>query len=290
MYNQKLQELVKLLLKCPMTAKMIFIASSNFSYPYRNIGNLRNELKSYFDRGILGRQPIPSTNRGQNEYLYFLARKAKQLPELSDMVLPNATFQGYSGSFWHSAATSEFISHWERSAGEVKPPVKTLVAIRDGYFKAPLDVSFLDSKRTTALLPDYTFVVDINGVPNLIFLEVFNNPALISPLSPQSVGRSVRFKFAKYGQFRHGFQAHQIIRDLQQQLDCCFSGFRVLTVTTRGETHRNSLLAWARKDGYRTMFYFATMNDIRKANLFVEPVWALPNGKHRGLSERGVDG
>jgi hypothetical protein len=265
-----------------MTSEMIFRASKNFRIPYTSLGNLRNDILHLHAQGFIGRQKIPSENRGQKEYLYFPAKGVRRLPELKDLSLPDSAFRGFSGSQWHSEATSEFVSHFERSAGELKPRVKTLAAIRDGYFTATLHMNA--QENTTSLKPDYTLVADINGEVCLLFVEIFNNPALVNPLSPQSVGRSVRFKMSKYKMFQQALQQHPVVADLQSQFNCRFHGFRVLTVTTRSDSHKNSLVAWAKKDGFQTMFYFASMDGIRSANLFGDPVWSLPNGTKRGLT------
>ena len=277
-------DIIWLLIKCPMTSEMIFRASKNFRIPYTSIGNLRNDLLHLHALGFIGRQRIPSTGRGQKEYLYFPAKGVKRLPELSNLSLPDAAFRGFSGSQWHSEAISEFVSHFEKSAGDLKSRVKPLVAIRDGYFVATLRMNTAQ-ESTTSLKPDYTLVADIDGVVSLLFVEIFNSPALVNPLSPQSVGRSVRFKMAKYKAFQQVLHLHPVVADLQSQFNCRFLGFRVLVVTTKGDAHRNSLVAWAKKDGFQTMFYFAAMDGIRSANLFTAPVWSLPNGMKRGLTD-----
>lgn len=283
MLETKTTDIIWLLIRCPMTAEMIFRASRNFRILYRNLGNLRNDLKSLHGKGLLGRQPIPSDGKGQKEFLYFPARTVRRLPEFADMGLPEATFRGFSGPRWHAEATSEFISHFERSAGEIKPRVRILASVRDGYFRASPDIAEEKGGRTTALIPDHTLVAEVDGETCLLFVEVFNSPALHSPLSPQSVGRSVRFRMAKYKAFKTEFRGHPVIRDLELQLGCRFQGFRVLVVAAKGEAQKASLLSLARADGYKTMFYFASLDGVRSANIFTDPVWSLPKGSDCGI-------
>lgn len=285
MFRIRYLDILWLLIKCPMTSDMIFRASAGFRIPYASLGNLRNDLTHLHAQGFVGRQQIPSTGRGQKEFLYYPARGIRRLPELRDLSLPDSAFRGFSGSQWHSEATSEFVSHFERCAGELKPRVKSLASIRDGYFSASLQMNTINREQTTSLKPDYTLIAEIDSEVCLLFVEIFNNPALVNPLSPQSVGRSVRFKMAKYRTFQQVLHQHPVVSDLQNQFDCRFQGFRVLMVTTRNETYTNSLVAWAKKDGFQTMFYFASMDDIRSANLFTDTVWSLPNGTKRGLTD-----
>ena len=276
-------DIIWLLLKSPMDSEMIFRASANFRIPYTSIGNLRNDILLLHEQGFINRQAIPSTSRGQKRFLYFPNKRIKRLPQFSDMYLTNAAFRGFSGSQWHSEATSEFVSYFEHDAGALKPRIKIHASIRDGYFKAPLKVDLHNSEKTTSLIPDYTLVPEIDGEPSLLFLEMFNTPALINPFSPQSVGRSVRFKMFKYKTFRSSLQKHPVIEDLQNQFGHRFHGFRVLMVTTQDDSHLKRLLSCAKKDGYQTMFYFSTMDQIRSSNLFTDNIWSLPNSTQRGL-------
>jgi hypothetical protein len=57
----------------------------------------------------------------------------------------------------------------------------------------------------------------------------------------------------------------------------------VLVVTTKGEIHKNSLLNCAKTMDCRSMFYFATMEEVKSANLFTDPVFTLPDGQKTGL-------
>ena len=275
-------DIIWLLIKAPMTAEMIFRASKSFRIPYTSLGNLRNDLKTLHSKGLLARQEVPSEGRGQKEFLYYPSSRVKRLPAFSGLSLPAATFRGFSGSLWHSEAISDLVSHVERGAGELRPRVRVVASIRDGYFHAPLEVQTSGGTLTTSLKPDHTMVIEMDGEASLFFVEVFNAPSLISPLSPQSVGRSVRFRMTKYKAFQPEFQTHPVCVELQRQLGVLFQGFRVLTVTTR-EGLKENLCSMAREDGYKTMFYFAALEDIQKANLFTDPIWSLPNGESRGL-------
>ena len=96
MLKSRYLDIIWLLIKTPMTAEMLYRASKNFRIPYTNIGNLRNDVLYLHGQGFIGRQKVPSVSRGQKEYLYYPAKKAKHLPPFSDLGLPEAAFKGFS--------------------------------------------------------------------------------------------------------------------------------------------------------------------------------------------------
>ena len=267
-----------------MTASMILRASKNFKHPFHSIGTLRNELKSLHNGDWVNRQKIPSITAGEKEFIYFPSKKIKKVDYFEEMLLPDATFEGFSGHKWHAEAISDFMSHFERCAGAIKNRVHILCTVQDRYFQETVDVRFLGESNKVALEPDQVIVAKIDGTINLLFLELWNQPALVNPRKPASISRSIRFRMAKYKGFAGLFRRHSQIRHWETEHQHRFKGFRVLMVTTKGGIQRDSLLSWAKHDGYKSMFYFATMDDIRHAgNLFTKPVWHLPNGKIRGL-------
>ncbi|MBN2526973.1 MAG: hypothetical protein JXR76_11320 [Deltaproteobacteria bacterium] len=275
---------MELLIKYPMTASMIFRASRNFKNPYGSIGTLRNELKSLHDGEWIQRQKLPSVRKGEREFIYFPSKKIKRVDCFEEHQLSDATFEGFSGHEWHAEAVSDFMSHVERCAGTIKERVQILCTVQDRYFQQAVHVTFLGDDKQTALEPDHVLVVKIDGAINLLFLELWNQPALANPRKPASISRSIRFRMAKYKSFAGNFRQNHQVRQWETEFRHRFKGFRVLMVTTRGDAPRNRMLSIAKNDGYRSMFYFATMDDIRQsANIFTKPVWHLPNGKVRGL-------
>ncbi len=278
------RDIIRMLIRYPLTAEQLLRASLSFERPYTNATQLKADLLDLFRRGILNREPIPSTTRGQKQYYYFLKRKARLiLPEVAEIAPRSAVFRGFTESPWHTLATSDFMSHFERSAGELKDRVRVVVPIRPRYFRAKVQVDGPNGLEIVAIEPDYTQVVRFDGEANLFFVEIVNHTAIINPLASQSVTRSFRFKMSKYKALQKVFRGHHIIRSIERSYQCRFKGFRVLVVTTKGEENKHNLLACAKGQGFRKMFYFATMKEVAEGNLFADPVWSLPSGSKRGL-------
>lgn len=275
-------DIVRLLIRYPMTAEMIFCASRNFEKPYTNYSQVKTDLAELIRRGFLNRQEVPATGRGQKRFLYFLKRKAALLvPEVEDVGRSSAVFRGFTEAPWHTLAVSEFMSRFEASAGQLPGRVKILASIRPRYFEANVVVETARGREATSLVPDYTHIVELDGVFNLLFFELQHKAAVICPVSPQSLNRSFKFKLAKYKAFQRLLQGHHLIQHLQKVLGCRFPGFRVLVATTKSELNRRNLMECAR--GYKKMFYFTTMEEAARMNLFSEPAWSLPAGHKRAL-------
>jgi|GEM_PF-5751891 len=194
------------------------------------------------------------------------------IPEVKDILKKSSVFRGLSDSPWHTLATSKFMSHFEKSAGELKDQVQIVVPIRPRYFRAKVNVVTPQGRENIILEPDYTQVVKINGEANLFFVEIVHHTAVINPMASQSVTRSFRFKMTKYKALQNTFRKHEIIRTIANDYKCSFNGFRVLVVTTRGEENKRNLLACAKKQGHKKMFYFATMEEVGQGNLFRDSV------------------
>jgi len=267
-------DIVKTLIRGPRTARMLYQSSTNFEIPYPSLWKIQVDLAYLKEQGFLGRQELPTQGPGQNEYLYFLKKKARLIePDVDDISSSSCVLRGLSSSAWHTLATSEFLSHMERSAGEVKDRVRLIASKQDGYFKASLEMKPFDETATTSLKPDYTQVLMIDGVPSLFFVEIQHKAAIINPVARHSVSRSFMYKLAKYKAFQRTYRNHEYIREIQAMYGCGFTGYRVLVVTTKGEDSRQSLLLCAKNNHHGNMFYFTTMEEITKHNMFIDSIW-----------------
>lgn len=276
--------LLRLLLDAPMTSEWVLHASAAFPKPYRSLGRVREVMAELAQRGLLRRVPMLETHQGQRRWLYFLAPAAKRLlPELADLRASAAPFQVPRDPQAHALATAEFVAHLYRSVGESGGRARLLASLRDGLLRA--DVDLPEARRRHHLrqvVPDHTALVELDGRPQLLLLELQNRGAVTLPASPQSVPRSFQFKLAKHKAWLATFREHPIVAQMIAAHGS-LAGFRVLVVTTRGAANLQNLLSAA--SSYAKLFYFTTLDAVRRGNLLLDPIWQLPNGNVRAIAD-----
>jgi hypothetical protein len=275
--------LLRLLLDAPMTAEWALHASAVFSKPYRSVGRVREVFAELAERGLVRRVPMLETHQGQRRWLYYLAPAAKRLlPELADLRASAAPFQPPRDPQAHALAVAEFIAHLYRSVGQSGGRARLLVSLRDGLLRADVNLPDARGRHLRQVVPDHTALVELDGRPQLLLLELQNRGAVILPGSPQSVPRSFQFKLAKHKAWLTTFREHPIIAQMIAAHGP-LPGFRVLVVTTRGEAHRKNLLAAASQ--YSKLFYFTSLDCIRQHNVLLDPIWQLPNSTVRAIAD-----
>ena len=275
MKSSRITDLLKTTLRCPRTARMVFLASAGFECPYTNFTQVKTDLKSMADEGVLGRVDVPSRKSGRCEFLYYPKSKAKRLlPELRPFKSTSSLFRP-PGTSEHTLFVSEFVSHFERSAGGLNDRVEILETKKDGNFVSEVIMDADSGGKTVRLIPDSTFLVDIGGTVNLFFLELQNHVRSIASVSKQSVTKTFREKLMKYKAFQRDFRHHPFIHEAEELYGCRILGFRVLMVTTKNELNRDRLVACARSMGYGELFHFATMEAVRQNNVFTDLMWSL---------------
>ena len=268
-------DIVKAVIRSPRTARMVYLASAGFECPYTNFTQVKTDLRRMTEEGMLGRVEVPPRRSGRCEFLYHARSKAKRLlPELRPFKSTSAVFR-VPGASEHTLYVSEFVSHLERSAGGLKDRVQILETKRDGCFTAEVQIDTDKGGKTVRLIPDGMFLVDINGTVNLFFLELQNHVRSIDSVSKQSVSKTFREKLMKYKAFQRDYRQHPFVSEAEALYGCRIPGFRVLVVTTKNEMNRERLRACAQSIGYGEMFHFATMEEIRRANVFTDPMWSL---------------
>ncbi len=269
-------DVVKAVIRSPRTAKMIFIASSFFDSPYTNFTQVKADLKNMTIEGYLTRFALSSEKEGRREMLYLPTRKASELvPELAELPKNSVMFRIPKRFDDHSRAIMEIVSLFERSAGELKDRVEILEVKRDGYFHAKVELKVEGSYRTIGLKPDYTILAELDGKVSLFFLELENRPRSVESVTPQSINKTFKEKLMKYKAFQSNFKRHSFIKEAGEIYGCLVPGFRVLIVTTKNEMNRNRLVTCARSMGYGEMFHFATIEEMRQANVFTDLIWSL---------------
>lgn len=274
--------IVKAVLRSPRTARMVYLASVGFEYPYTNFTQVKTDLRRMTDDKLLGRVEVPPQRSGRCEFLYYVRSKAKHLlPELRPFKSTSAVFR-VPGTSEHSLYVSEFVSHLERSAGGLKDCVEILETKQDGCFVAKISMDIDNGERVVRLIPDGTFLVDIGGKVNLFFLELQNRVRSIESATKQSVSKTFQEKLMKYKSFQQDFRKHPFVREAEELYGGRIPGFRVLIVTTKNELNRNRLVTCARAMGYGELFHFATIEEVRKNNVFIDPIWSLTtSGENR---------
>jgi hypothetical protein len=170
---------------------------------------------------------------------------------------------------------SEFVSHFERSAGGLNDRVEILETKKDGSFVSEVMMDADSGGKNVRLIPDSIFLVDIGGTVNLFFLELQNHVRSIASVSKQSVTKTFREKLMKYKAFQRDFKQHPFVREAENLYGCRIPGFRVLIVTTKNELNRDRLVTCARSMGYGELFHFATMEKVRRNNFFTDLMWSL---------------
>jgi hypothetical protein len=275
--------ILRLLLDAPMTSEWLLYASALFPKPYRSLSRVREVLAELTERGLLRRAPMLETHQGQRRWLYYLAPAAKRLlPELGELPASAGPFQRPRDPQAHALALAEFVAHLYRSAGQSGGRARLLVSLRDGMLRAEVDLAEARGKHQRQVVPDHTALVEIDGRPQLLLVELQNRGAVILPASAQSVSRSFRFKLVKYKAWLASFRQHSIIEQMVAAYGP-LTGFRVLVITTRGEANRRNLLSAA--SSYAKLFYFTTLEAVRQANLLLDPIWELPNGTVRAIAD-----
>ncbi len=275
--------ILRLLLDAPMTSEWLMQASAAFPKPYRSLSRVREVLARLTIDGLVRRVPMLETHQGQRRWLYFLAPAAKRLlPELGELRANAAPFHPPQDPRAHALAVAEFVAHAYRSTGESRGRARLLASLRDGMLRAEVHLPEAHGRHQRLLVPDHTFLLELDGRPQLLLLELQNRGAVILPASPQSVTRSFQFKLAKHKAWLAHFRDHPVIAQLTAAYGP-LTGFRTLVVTTRSEANRRHLLAAA--SGYAKLFYFATLEQVRRHNLWLDPIWELPNRKVRAVAD-----
>jgi hypothetical protein len=266
-----------------MTSEWMLHASASFPMPYRSLSRVREVLAELAQDGVLGRAPMLEDHQGQRRWLYFLAPGAKRiLPDLAALRAGSGPYRAAADPLGHSLAVAEFVAHAHRSAGQSGGRVRILEGLRDGSLRTNVRVATRDGELITAVVPDHTLLVEVDGLPQLLLLEMQNCGAVILPGSPQSVRRSFRFKLAKHKALVATFRTHPVVQRMITGHGP-LAGFRTLVVAARGETSMRHLLSAA--SGYTKLFYFATLEQTRRHNLFLDPFWTLPGGRTRAVSD-----
>jgi hypothetical protein len=268
-------DIVKAVLRSPRTARMIYLASAGFECPYTNFTQVKADLRRMTDDGALGRVEVPPQRSGRCEFLYYPKSKAKRLlPELRPFKSTSAVFR-VPGTSEHSLFVSEFVSHLERGAGGLADRVEILETKRDGCFTAKVLLDADNGEKPVRLIPDNTFLADIGGTVNLFFLELQNHVRSIESSTKQSISKTFQEKLMKYKAFQRDFRQHPFVREAEELYGCRIPGFRVLIVTTKNELNRDRLVTCARSMGYGELFHFATIEEVRRNNVFTDPMWSL---------------
>ncbi|MCA9700582.1 MAG: replication-relaxation family protein [Myxococcales bacterium] len=275
--------ILRLLLDAPMTCGWLLHASASFPRPYRSLARIREVMAALHARGLVKRVPMLELHQGQRRWLYYLAPAARRLvPEIADLRPGSGPLAPPADPRAHALAVAEFVAHLHRAAGEAGERARVLESLRDGALRAEADLPEAKGKRQRLVVPDHTFLVEVDGAPQLLLLELQNRGAVILPASPQSVARSFRFKLAKHKAFLAGFREHPLVAQMVAAHGP-LPGFRVLVVTTRTESSMRHLLSAA--GGYAKLFYFTTLDRVRAANLILDPIWELPSGAVRAIAD-----
>lgn len=277
------EEILRLLLSAPMTCEWLMQASAAFPKPYRSLSRVREVLADLTARGLVKRVPMLETHQGQRRWLYFLAPAAKRLlPELAELRANAGPFHPPTDPRAHALAVAEFVAHLYRSVGQSGGRARLLESLRDGALRLEADLAEARGKDQRQVVPDHSFLVELDGRPALLLLELQNRGAVILPASPQSLTRSFRFKLAKHKALLTGFRQHPVITQMIAAHGP-LPGFRTLVVTTRSEANLRHLLTAA--DGYAKLFYFTTLAQVRERNLLLDPIWTLPSGSMRAIAD-----
>jgi DNA-binding MarR family transcriptional regulator len=277
------EHILRLLLDAPMTSEWLLQASAAFPRPYQSLSRVREVLAQLSADGLVRRVPMLETHQGQRRWLYFLAPAAKRLlPELAELRANAGPFHPPRDPRAHALAVAEFVAQVYRSIGQSDGRARLLASLRDGALRAEVQLPEAQSRYQRLIVPDHTFLLELDGQPQLLLLELQNRGAVILPASPQSVTRSFQFKLAKHKAWLAHFREHPVIAQLIAAHGP-LAGFRTLVVTTRSEANLRHLLAAA--SGYAKLFYFSTLEQARQHNLLLDPIWELPNGKVRAIAD-----
>lgn len=264
-----------------MTCEWLLHASASFPKPYRSLDRVRRVMANLHGLGLVRRFPMLEAHQGQRRWLYCLAPAARRwVPEIADLRAGARPFHPPSDPRAHALAVAELVAHMHRAAGESGGRARVLEGLRDGTLRAEVEMPEARGSQQRQVIPDHTFLVEVDGLPQLLLLELQNRGAVILPASPQSATRSFRFKLAKHKAFLRTFRAHPLIAPMIAAHGP-LPGFRVLVATTRTEASMRHLLAAA--SDYASLFYFTTLDRIREGNLILDPIWELPNGTVRGI-------
>lgn len=273
--------ILRLLLEAPMTCEWLLHASAAFPKPYRSTRRVQETMVGLLREVLVRRVPMTETHQGQRRWLYYLAPAAKRLiPEIADLRATAGPFRPPCDPRAHALAVAEFVAHLHRAAGESHGRARVLESLRDGALRAEVQLPEAMGARQRRVVPDHTFLVEVDNRPQLLLLELQNRGAVILPVSPQSVARSFRFKLAKHKAWLADFREHPLIAQMIAAHGP-LPGLRVLVVTTRTEANMRHLLTAA--SDYAKLFYFTTLDRVRKRNLVLDPIWELPNGTVRGI-------
>ncbi|OGF16685.1 MAG: hypothetical protein A2509_00220 [Candidatus Edwardsbacteria bacterium RIFOXYD12_FULL_50_11] len=282
MSDTRRSNIVRSLLKYPLTADLLRVISQAWDTPYRSRSRARSDLAAMVQDGYLGRQPVATTRPGQREYLYFLQPKARLIvPEIEHVAKKTSVFRGFSESSpTHLLAVSQFCACLERSAGEARVPI--VGVRRPHHFRVSIVASTRRGQERVSLIPDYTFVVPVGVHHEALFLELQNRTAAIMPVRDES-GRSLRFKLAKYRAFAATFRQHFAVQELEAQLGVKLTGFRVLVVTTGDDNTLRALMRANQQRGFDHLFWFSTTAKTAVDNIFTAPIWSLNTRKNQIL-------
>jgi DNA-binding MarR family transcriptional regulator len=279
----KINEMIilRLLLDAPMTSEWLLQASTAFPKPYRSLSRVREVLADLSKQGLVRRSPMLEAHQGQRRWLYFLAPAAKRLlPELADLRAGSGTFHPPADPRAHALAVAEFVAHFYRSVGQSGGRARLLESLRDGALRAEVELPEARYSHQRQVVPDHTFLLELDGRPQLLLLELQNRGAVILPGAPQSAMRSFRFKLAKHKALLARFRQNPVIGQMIA-VHGPLPGFRTLVVTTRTEANLRHLLAAS--EGYAKLFYFTTLEKVRHHNVILDRIWRLPNGTVRAI-------
>lgn len=274
---------LRLLLDAPMTCKWVLIASAAFPKPYRSVSRVREVMAEFAERGLVRRVPLAEAHQGQRRWLYLLAPAAKRLmADLVGLRAGTGPFRVPAEPREHALAVAEFVAHLYRSVGESGGRGRLLFSLRDGILRAEVNLPAARVDPRRQLIPDHTTLVELDGRPQLLLLELQNRGAVILPASARSVTRSFGFKLAKHKAWLASFREHPIVARMIA-VHGPLPGFRVLVVTTRGGAHLSHLLEAAAP--YTKLFYFTTLERVRERNVLLDPIWQLPSGTVRAIAD-----
>jgi hypothetical protein len=145
-----------------------------------------------------------------------------------------------------------------------------------------VDVTTKAGGESGTIIPDYTFLVDLDGRRELLFLELVRRTAVIVPVGEASLLRSLKWKLHRYEVFERHFRGHHMVQRLEQAFGR-IAGMRALVVTSRGEAQLRSLLAAAPRR-HDDLLLFSAREHLRPPiNAFRNMCWRTSTGKTRAL-------
>lgn len=267
-----------------MTARQVMQASEGFERPLGSLSVARSELLSLVRRGLLRRQEIPRIGPGECERLYFLSRRAGRVaPEVSDLPRRASVTRPLGlAQMDHALGVSEFLSLLHRDCARSQGRARLLRTLGDRELAMRVDASRYGLENRL-VVPDATVLLELEGTPQLLFLELMNRGGVIRPGIPASISRSFVAKLWRYKALVKSLDQCSELKRLVGAEQCPMPpGFRVLVVSIRGPEHLEHLRLAA--NSFRTLCYFARIDELKKdSSMLLDPVWALPQGQVRAI-------